>query len=172
MVTKAPSARPPSRRLAPSLAVPLVLAGSLLLAGCGGSDAPTTSGTSSAGASPAAPPGAVEQLLDAQQLTVLDQPIAYPKKKPAQVSSSIVTLEPGQETGWHKQKVPTYEYVLEGTLTVEYDAGVTKDFPAGTALMEAVGVFSNGTNKGDAAVRVLTVQMGAEGVKSTVPRTP
>ena len=73
-------------------------------------------------------------LLEAQALTVLDQPITYPKKKPAQVSSYIIQLEPGQETGWHRHKVPLYVYVLEGTVTVEYDAGVTKEFTAGTAL--------------------------------------
>jgi quercetin dioxygenase-like cupin family protein len=165
MVTKGPSRRP-LLLLVPALAL------TLLVAACGGSDGAAAPATGSGQPSQTAPAGAVQQLLDAQQLTVLDQSISYPKKKPAQVSSAIVTLEPGQETGWHKQKVPTYAYVLEGTLTVEYDAGVTKEFPAGTALMEAVGVGSNGTNKGDATARILYVYMGAEGVKSSVPRTP
>jgi quercetin dioxygenase-like cupin family protein len=65
-----------------------------------------------------------------------------------------------------------YAYILEGTLTVEYDAGVTKEYPAGTALMEAQGVFHNGTNKGDSTVRVLVVNMGAKGVKNSVERAP
>ena len=111
-------------------------------------------------------------LLDKQQVTILDQPITYPKKKPAQISSSIVSLEPGQETGFHKHGAPMYAYILEGTLTVEYDAGVTKEYAAGTALMEAQGVFHNGTNKGDTTVRVLVVNMGAKGVKNSVERAP
>lgn len=109
-------------------------------------------------------------LLDAQSATVLDQQIAYPKKRPAQVSSSIVELQPGQETGWHKHKVPMYVYVLEGTVTVEYDAGVTKEYPAGTAVLEAVDVWHNGTNKGTDPVRMLVVNMGAKGLRNTVER--
>ena len=101
-------------------------------------------------------------LLDAQRLTVLDQPLRYPKKGAAQVSSSIVTLEPGQETGWHRHAAPMYAYVLEG--------GVVKDYPAGTALLEAVGTWHNGTNKGTSPARVLVVNMGAKGVKNTVKR--
>ena len=141
----------------------------VLLAGCGGgSDAAATNPAASGSAGSAGN----QVLLDKQQLTILDQPINYPKKKPAQISSSIVLLEPGQETGWHRHGTPMYAYILEGTLSVEYDAGVTKEYPAGTALMEAQGVFHNGTNKGDAPVRVLVVNMGAKGVKNSVERAP
>ncbi len=142
----------------------------LLLAGCGGGD--SADPASSASGSAAASSASRQTLLDQQQLTVLDQPIAYPKKKPAQVTSTILQLEPGQETGWHKHNTPLYVYVLEGTVSVEYDAGVTKEYAAGTALMEAQGVWHNGTNKGDQPVRLLTVSMGAKGVKNSVDRAP
>ena len=109
-------------------------------------------------------------LLEQQTTTVLDQPLVYPKGHPAQVSSTIVELQPGQATGWHKHNVPLYVYILEGTLTVEYDAGVTKEYPEGTAFMEATKVFHNGINKGSSVVRVLCVFMGAEGLTNTVKR--
>ena len=141
-----------------------VLAG---VTACGGSSGEASSSASQAPATAAA---GSSSLLDAQQLTVLDQQISYPKKKPAQVSSEIISLEPGQETGWRKNNAPTYAYVLEGTLTVEYDAGVTKEFPAGTAFMQAQGVFYNGMNKGDQTLHVLVVSIGAKGVKNTVKR--
>lgn len=153
------------------LALAGALAATLLaLTACGGGSdaAPSASSSGSAAASAASR----QTLLDAQQLTVLDQQIKYPKKTPALISSSIVQLEPGQETGWHKHNAPMFAYVLEGTISVEYDAGVTKEYPAGTALMEAQGVWHNGTNKGDAPVRVLVVNMGAKGVKNTVERAP
>lgn len=140
-----------------------------LLAGCGGSSDASSSGAAASGSAGAA---GNQVLLDKQQVTILDQPITYPKKKPAQISSSIVSLEPGQETGFHKHGAPMYAYILEGTLTVEYDAGVTKEYPPGTALMEAQGVFHNGTNKGESTVRVLVVNMGAKGVKNSVERAP
>lgn len=141
-----------------------------LLAACGGGDdAPTPEGSSSAAAEAAT--GRVT-ILDQQELDVLDQPVAYPKKQPAQVSSVLVTLEPGQETGWHRHRVPLFAYVMEGTLTVEYDAGVEKVFPPGTAYMEAEDVWHNGSNRGDDTVKVLTVYMGAEGKKNVVERSP
>lgn len=144
-----------------------VLALTLLLAGCGGSDQASESSTS---AVPSASGGNSRVLLDKQELDVLGRPITYPKKTPARVSSSVVTLEPGQETGWHKHNSPMFAYVLDGTVTVEYDAGVIKEYPAGTALMEAQGVWQNGTNKGDQTVHILVVNLGAKGVKNTVQR--
>jgi quercetin dioxygenase-like cupin family protein len=145
----------------------MVLALALLLTGCGGS---SDGAVSSTAAAPAPSGGDAKVLLDSQELDVLGRPIAYPTKKPAQVSSSVITLEPGQETGWHKNKAPMFAYVLDGTVTVEYDAGVIKEYPAGTSLMEAQGVWHNGTNKGDQTVHVLVVSFGAKGVKNTVQR--
>ena len=148
-----------------------IIVAAAVLAGCGGgSDEPAAS-SSAAGQRKPRRPGE-RSCSTSRSCTVLDQPIAYPKKTPAQVSSAIVQLEPGQETGWHKHKVPMYAYVLEGTISVEYDAGVTKEYAAGTALMEAQNVWHNGTNKGDAPVRILTVYMGAKGAKNTVERAP
>jgi quercetin dioxygenase-like cupin family protein len=145
----------------------LVAALAMVAAGCGGSSSDAASGSPAATSSQAGS----SQLLDAQQLTVLDQQIAYPKKKPAQVTSSVTSLEPGQETGWRKNNTPMYSYVLDGTLTVEYDAGVTKEYPAGTAFMQAQGVYFNGMNKGDQPTHILVVSIGAKGVKNSVKRS-
>jgi quercetin dioxygenase-like cupin family protein len=166
MVTKSsPVGR--SRVVLAGLSVALVV----LLAACGGDDADPSASASGA-QSGAAQEVDRDVLLETQELTVLDQPIAYPKKTPAEVSSYIIQLEPGQETGWHRHRVPMYAYVLEGAISVEYDAGVTKEYAAGTALMEAEDVWHNGTNTGDEPVRILTVYMGAEGAKNSVERAP
>ena len=107
-------------------------------------------------------------LLDKQSSTVLGQPLTYPTALPAQVSSAIITLLPGQQTGPHRHEVPLYGYVLEGTLTVTYDGGVVKTYPAGTALMEAIGTTHNGQNLGTVTVRILVTFIGAQGVANTV----
>ena len=138
----------------------------VIVTGCG-SDEPVVVSPSTQGALAVSEP---RVLLDAQRLTILDQPLRYPTKGKAQVSSSILALEPGQETGWIKNPVPTYVYVLEGAVTVEYDGGVVKEFQAGSALIEAVGVWHNGTNTGAETVRMLVVSMGAKGVKNVVER--
>lgn len=122
--------------------------------------------------SPAAVPSdqapVADPLLTKQESTVLGQPLAYPTGAPAQVSSSIITLLPGQQTGPHRHEVPLYAYVLEGTLTVTYDGGVVKVYPMGTALMEAIGTRHNGQNLGTVPVRILVTFMGAEGANNTV----
>lgn len=144
----------------------------LVLSGCGGDEPAAVSSASASAASSAAAVEGREVLLEAQALTTLDQPIAYPRKGAAEVTSYVDTLEPGQETGWHRHRVPVLVHVLEGTMTVEYDAGVIKEYAAGTTYMEAQGVWHNVMNKGDDAVRSLTVYFGAKGAKNTVERTP
>ena len=111
-----------------------------------------------------------QQLMIDQEITVLDQKLVYPKKGVAQVSSAVTTLEPGQETGWQLHPVPVFVYVLSGTYTVEYEAGVTKEFPAGSSIMQATKTNYNGINKGEETVQLLTVFMGAQGKRNTVMR--
>lgn len=149
--------------------VATVVCATLLLGACGGGgDAPAEGETTASGEVVSADGAAV--LMEDQSLTALDQPIAYPKKKQAQISSEIEVLEPGQESGWRKYRVPVYVHVLEGTLSVEYDAGVVKEFPSGTSFLQARGVWHNISNKGDARADFLTVTMGAKGVVSTEER--
>jgi len=111
-------------------------------------------------------------LLTQQSTTVLDQPISYPTEQPAQVSSSIITMLPGEQTGRHVHQTPMYAYILAGTLTVTYETGpgTTKvtTYRKGSAFVEAIGIWHNGANLGHEPVRVLVVQMGASGVPNTV----
>lgn len=135
------------------------LAAGLLLAGCGGSDEPAASGSASAPAAGSGP----QMLLDAQRLTALDQPMAFPKgkKRVPSVTSRIITLEPGQQTEPQLYKSPTYVYVLEGQYTVDYAAGVTKAYEAGTAYLEGLNTTVVGKNAGGDMARVMIVQFGS-----------
>jgi quercetin dioxygenase-like cupin family protein len=47
--------------------------------------------------------------------TVIGQPILYPEG-PAEVTAAIVTMAPGQATGWHRHDAPLVAYLLEGEL--------------------------------------------------------
>lgn len=138
------------------------------MSACGGSGDEGTDAAASTTAAEAVL--GTQELLTEQQLTVLDQNFVYPKKGAAQVSSAITSLEPGQETGWQLHRIPIYVYVMSGTYTVEYEAGVTKEFPAGSAFMQAVKTSYNGINKGEETVQLLTVYMGAEGKRIVVPQ--
>lgn len=141
------------------------------LAACGGGDEEAVPGEGESTSVEVVAPEGAALLLDAQAINALDQRITYPKKvKKAEISSEIEVLEPGQETGWRKYRVPVYFYVLEGAISVEYDAGVVKDFAAGTAFVQAQGIWHNISNKGDVRARMLTVTMGVKGTNSRAER--
>jgi hypothetical protein len=52
--------------------------------------------------------------------TVTGEPIRYPSGAPALITAVEITLQPGQQTGWHIHPVPLLGYILEGELTVDY----------------------------------------------------
>ena len=115
----------------------------------------------------------VLSLLSTRQ-TILGQPVVYPTESPAKVAAAIITMQPGEETGWHQHDVPMFGYILEGEVTVDYGAKGTHVYRQGDALVEAIDVPHNGRNTGKGEARILSVFMGAEGVPNTemLPQHP
>ncbi len=99
--------------------------------------------------------------------TALGQPIAYPAGKPV-VTAAIVTMAPGQETGWHEHDAPLFAWMLDGELTVDYGPDGSRVYRKGDAFLEAFRSRHNGRNSGAEAARLLAVFIGAEGVANTV----
>ena len=95
--------------------------------------------------------------------TVAGQKIAYPKTDKPEITSLLLEIEPGGESGLHMHPNPTYVHVLEGTLTVQMGDGSTHNYKAGEAFLEIVGGWHNGKNTGKAPVKVLVVFTGEEG---------
>ena len=91
------------------------------------------------------PSQTTQKLLEAQRLNVLEQPIIYPTQQPAEVTSAIRVLQPGEETGWHKHMVPLHAYLMEGTSAIEFevDSGITHThtFSKGEAWVGAADVW-------------------------------
>ena len=110
-----------------------------------------------------------EKLLDVMVDTV-GMPIRYPEGAP-RVSSYLLTMVPGQVTGWHRHDVPLYARILSGSIMVDYGAQGKKTYRAGDTFMEATGIWHNGHVAGDTAAKLLIVFMGAEGAKNTEMRT-
>ena len=100
--------------------------------------------------------------------TVLGQPIAYPPGVPV-ITSAIVTIPPGGQTGWHEHSIPLYAYILEGELTVDYGTEGTRLYRAGEGVMEAIDWSHNGTSTGTVPVRILAVYIGAESMPNAEP---
>lgn len=100
--------------------------------------------------------------------TVIGERIVYPAGAPATVTAVIVTLKPGEQTGWHRHGVPLYGYILEGELTVDYGVHGKRVYRKGDSLMEAIAAPHNGRNTGAGIMRVLAVYMGAQGRPNSV----
>jgi quercetin dioxygenase-like cupin family protein len=98
---------------------------------------------------------------------VLGAPLSYPEGTP-NITSAIVTVPPGGETGWHLHEVPLFAYVLEGELTVDYGEKGTKTYRAGEAVLEAMNWPHNGTNTGTVPMKLVAIYMGSDAATNTV----
>jgi len=110
----------------------------------------------------------VSQVLSTSK-TVMDEPIVYPSGKPAKITTAIVTMAPGVETGWHTHGVPLTGLILEGELTVDYGEKGKRTFRQGESVAEAINVPHNGKNTGAGVLRFFVVYMGAEGAPNSLP---
>jgi len=95
-------------------------------------------------------------------------PIVYPQGQP-EISGLIIELAPGAETGWHSHPVPSFAFILEGTLEVQLKDGRSKRLQAGEALAEVIGALHNGKVIGDIPVKLVVFYAGAVGQSLTVP---
>ena len=103
--------------------------------------------------------------------TVMGQEIIYPSDF-AKITSKIITIPVGGETGYHTNEYPLFAYIMEGKVSVEhyvmsYDPHtITKEFHKGDSFVEAINYYHNGKNIGDTPAKVLVVIMG---MKSDLP---
>ena len=109
------------------------------------------------------------EVLLSDSKTVLGEELAYPEG-PAKITAAIVTMLPGEETGWHRHEVPLFAWILEGEITVDYGEKGERSYSAGESFLEAFQSEHNGRNSGEELVRILAVFAGAEGVSNTVMR--
>lgn len=87
------------------------------------------------------------------------QRIVYPAGPP-QVTAMTIEIAPGAETGWHVHPVPSFGFVLEGSLEVVLKDGRKKRFEQGQAIPEVVDTTHNGRNVGTKPLKLLVVYAG------------
>jgi len=112
----------------------------------------------------AAPVTATMTMVSRDSETDAGEPLSYLSTPNPEVSSVILTIPPGGRTEWMTHPVPGYIYVLEGTLTVEFEDGHRLSFKAGQALLQARTKWHRGLNLGSEQMRFLAVFYGAKGV--------
>lgn len=107
------------------------------------------------------------QVLVSSSKSVLGQDLAYPPGK-ATITAAIVTMQPGEKTGWHRHEAPLFAMILDGEITLDDGTGVTRHYVKDDTFLEAFQTRHNGMNTGNKPVRILAVFAGADGVKNTL----
>jgi quercetin dioxygenase-like cupin family protein len=95
--------------------------------------------------------------------TSIGQKINYPQFENSEITIAKITILPGHSTGWHKHNFPVFAYVLQGTLTVEFENNFPKQFIAGSSFPEVINTLHNGSNKGADNVELIAFYMGEKG---------
>ena len=100
--------------------------------------------------------------------TITGQSIRYPDTRSPEITSVVVEIQSGGESGRHKHPVSPQIYVLQGEVTIEFDDGKSQSFAAGKAFIEAVDTWHNAKNLGDTPVKMLVVFFGEKGKKNLI----
>lgn len=98
-------------------------------------------------------------------------PIAYPSGE-AEITSLLVEIAPGGETGWHQHPVPSFGILLEGELEVRLKDGSVKRLKSGDTLAEVVNTLHNGRNVGTTPLKLVVFYAGAVGQPLSVKEAP
>ncbi len=97
------------------------------------------------------------------------KPLAYPAGQ-AEVTGQMVEFAPGAETVWHAHPVPSFGYILEGTLEVTLEDGTRKVLHQGDGVAETVNSIHLGRNIGKEPVRVVVFYTGTAGQPLTMKK--
>lgn len=94
--------------------------------------------------------------------------IQYPTGQ-AEITGLLVEIAPGKATGWHEHPVPSFAYMLSGTLEVTLKSGQTKQLKTGDTLAEVIDTGHIGRNIGSDSVRLIVFYTGVVGKALTIP---
>ncbi len=96
------------------------------------------------------------------------EPLQYLSTANPEVSANIMTIHEGGKTDWMTHPAPGYLYILQGTLTVEFEDGTKITFHAGQGFLQARTKWHRGINSGTGDMKFLAVFFGAKGLPTVV----
>jgi len=99
--------------------------------------------------------------------TLTDQRIEFPSYR-NQFTAVRMEIRAGGQTGRYKHLVPSFVYVLEGTLTFEVEGHKPRTFSAGQGFAPGIDVWHNAGNRTNAPARILVVYVGTDEQKLNV----
>lgn len=98
-------------------------------------------------------------------------PFAFPQG-PSEIIGVTVEIAPGGETGWHSHPVPSFVFVLAGTLEVKLASGAVKRIQSGEAFSEVIDMEHNGRNVGHEPVKLIVFYAASRGQSITLRTHP
>ena len=100
--------------------------------------------------------------------TVIGQPLAFPQSS-AEITAVLVTLPAGgPQLRVHKHPHQRIAYVLEGTLSVERESGETRQYTAGSILIEMRDEWHRAGIVGTTSVKLLVIDITPQGEQNTI----
>jgi quercetin dioxygenase-like cupin family protein len=93
--------------------------------------------------------------------------IVYPEGQ-AEVTALLVEIAPGESTGWHQHPVPSFGFLLEGTLEITLTDGRVKRMEPGEALSEVTDTVHIGRALSKTPVKIVVFYAGAVGKALTL----
>lgn len=88
--------------------------------------------------------------------------IVYPQGQ-AELTALLVEIAPGESTGWHQHPVPSFAFLLEGTLEIALKDGRVKRMQPGEALSEVTDTMHIGRALSKTPVKIVVFYAGAIG---------
>lgn len=93
--------------------------------------------------------------------------IVYPEGQ-AEVTALLVEIAPGEGTGWHEHPVPSFGFLLEGTLEITLMDGRIKRMQPGEALSEVTDTMHIGRAVSKTPVKIVVFYTGTIGKALTI----
>ena len=114
--------------------------------------------------------GMTREELQKTTTNMVGEPITLPTGA-AEVTTEMVTFEPGGYTSLHQHPVPSWVYVLEGELEVRVEGQEPMRFTPGQVFVEPQNATMQAFNVAEGPTKLLVVSIGAEGQPTGQPVT-
>ena len=93
--------------------------------------------------------------------------IVYPDGQ-AEMTALLIEIAAGESTGWHQHPVPSFAFLLDGTLEITLADGRVKRMQPGEALSEVTDTIHMGRALSKTPVKIVVFYAGSVGKALTV----
>ena len=86
----------------------------------------------------------------------------------SKITALLVEMQPQAKMQMHYHEVPSFGYILEGTIRVQSESGDVKTFSKGDVVIEMVNKRHSGLNPGETVTKFIVFYMGTDDLENTV----